>query len=143
MDGARFLRASGWPVNITGLVAHHTCAVVEADARGLGEALRVEFVRRDDLVQDALWRADATTGPGGERLTLEERVAEVVTRYGRGSCVATSMLKVQPFLAQAIERTEFARDERLTATPSMPGRRALPNSSDRRLGLLEEGVIQA
>ena len=130
-------------MNITGLVAHHTCALVEADARGLGEALRAEFVRRDDLVQDALWRADATTGPGGERLTLEERVAEVETRYGRGSCVATSMLKIQPFLAQAIERTEFARDERLTATPSAPSRRALPNSTNRRLGLPKESVIQA
>lgn len=34
IDGARFLRSDGWDESIVNLVAHHSCAVIEAERRG-------------------------------------------------------------------------------------------------------------
>jgi hypothetical protein len=105
IDGARFLRRDGWPDELCNLVAHHSCAVVEAGRRGLGDVLNSEFVDRPGAERDALWTADATTGPDGRSLTVEQRVAEVVERYGPGSLVADCMLAIAPELAAASSRT--------------------------------------
>lgn len=106
LDGARFLRRLGWSDQICGLVAHHSCSYVEADRRGLGVELRAEFADVPGPVRDALWAADATTGPNGETLTLDERVAEVVSRYGEDHLVSECMLLIKPELAAAIARCE-------------------------------------
>lgn len=68
LDGARFLRRSGWLDEVCDLVAHHSCARVEANERGVGRHLAMEFIDWPGPERDALWTADATTGPDGRRL---------------------------------------------------------------------------
>jgi predicted hydrolase (HD superfamily) len=80
LDGARYLREQGWPTQVVYLVAHHSGARFEAAERGMSEELS-EFPFADDPVLDALVTADLTTGPGGERLTYDERIAEILKRY--------------------------------------------------------------
>ena len=75
LDGARFLRRQGADGRLCGLVAHHSCAVIEAEMRGLAEDLLTEFPREESTVSDALTYCDLTTGPDGQRLTVEERLA--------------------------------------------------------------------
>src|SRR4051794_33326546 len=82
LDGARYLRAHGWDDLVCRLVAHHTDAARQADSDRLANQLRAEFAEAEGLEQDVLWTADATTGPNGERLSLDERIAEIGERYG-------------------------------------------------------------
>ncbi len=82
LDGARWLVRAGLDGRVAALVAHHSCALLEAEERGLAEVLRSEFTREETSVADALWYCDMTTGPDGERLTATERIAEIKTRYG-------------------------------------------------------------
>ena len=49
IDGARFLRSDGWDASIVNLVAHHSCAVVEAERRGLLDELNGEFPKDPSL----------------------------------------------------------------------------------------------
>jgi predicted hydrolase (HD superfamily) len=78
LDGARYLHREGWPEEIQNLVAHHSCADVEAAERGLATDLRAEFPDEPCAGRDALWAADATTGPAGQRFSVAERADEVV-----------------------------------------------------------------
>ena len=106
LDGARFLREQGWPVEICDLVAHHTCAKVEARERSVERELRGEFSDHPGPERDALWAADATTGPDGRRVTLAERILEVEQRYGAGHTVSRCIRMIRPELEAAIERTK-------------------------------------
>jgi HD superfamily phosphodiesterase len=82
LDGARWLLCQGFDLRLAGLVAHHSCASYEAAERGLGGALMAEFPLEEFATSDALWFADMTTGPDGQDLTVEERLAEIRERYG-------------------------------------------------------------
>jgi len=82
LDGARFLRAEGWPDETSVLVANHTNAIRQASEVGLADQLRAEFPDEDSIARDILWTADAHTGPSGEPLTIDERIEEVRRRYG-------------------------------------------------------------
>jgi hypothetical protein len=112
LDGARYLRAQGWAEDICRLVAHHTDAARQADTQRLGAELRMEFAEVGGLEQDILWTADATTGPGGERFTLEERIAEISDRYGADHPVTQRMIDSRDILQAAITRTSAATDQR-------------------------------
>jgi putative nucleotidyltransferase with HDIG domain len=79
LDGARYLREHGWPGAVVNLVAHHSGARFEAAERGLSDEL-AEFPFEDTPLLDALCTADLTTGPGGERFTYDERIAEILSR---------------------------------------------------------------
>lgn len=105
LDGARFLRRAGWPDDICNLVAHHSCARVEANERNIGRELLAEFTDTPTPERDALWTADATTGPDGQRMTLDQRVHEVVERYGTDHLVARCMRTIRTELDAAITRT--------------------------------------
>lgn len=61
-------------------MAFHSSAAAEADALGLTEQMR-DFSDERTLVRDLLWYADMTTGPDGEYLTFEHRMADVRRRY--------------------------------------------------------------
>jgi predicted hydrolase (HD superfamily) len=113
LDGARHLQAHGWPAQVVNLVAHHSGARLEAAERGMSEELN-EFPFADDPVLDALVTADLTTGPTGERLTYDERIAEILKRYPADDPVHRTWVKAAPILKEAVQRTE----ERLsTAQP--------------------------
>jgi putative nucleotidyltransferase with HDIG domain len=105
LDGARYLRAQGWADEICRLVAHHTDAARQADAHGLGDQLRAEFRELDGVALDVLWTADATTGPSGQRMTLDERITEIANRYGADHPVTEAMFASRQALEAAIVRT--------------------------------------
>ncbi|RKN24322.1 HD domain-containing protein [Micromonospora musae] len=113
LDGARWLLQMGFGIRIAALVAHHSCASYEADERGLGDVLAAEFPREESPTSDALWFADMTTGPDGQNLSPEERLAEIRERYGPAHLVARFWQKAEPALMEAVRRTEA----RLAAHP--------------------------
>jgi HD superfamily phosphodiesterase len=78
LDGALYLRDHGWPLTAR-LVARHSQARLHAAARGLSLA---EFPPVRGIAQDLLDYADATTGPDGQRMTIDERLAEIAARHG-------------------------------------------------------------
>ncbi|WP_308216296.1 phosphohydrolase [Prauserella aidingensis] len=105
VDGARYLRDHGWPGEIVNLVAHDSGARYEAAERGMSDAL-AEFPCQDGPVMDALVTADLTTGPGGERLTYDERISEILRRYSPEHPVHRTWTKAAPILRASVERTE-------------------------------------
>ncbi|WP_322751209.1 MULTISPECIES: HD domain-containing protein [unclassified Frankia] len=105
VDGARYLaQREDATDRLCALVAHHSCARIEAEERGLSEEL-APWALEDSPVMDALVLADMTTGPKGQRFTFPERVAEIFSRYGDGSVVQRSIARARPVLAASIDRT--------------------------------------
>ena len=76
LDGARYLLSIGASSDLVGAVAHHSCAVFEAEERGLASELQA-FPAPPEAVMDALAYADMTTGPTGRTVTVEDRLAEI------------------------------------------------------------------
>lgn len=111
LDGARYLREQGWPEQLVHLVAHHSGSRFEAEERGLADELAA-FPFEDGPVLDALVCADLTTGPGGEYLTYDERISEILGRYGQDDPVHRTWVKAAPIIREAVNRTE----ERLAKT---------------------------
>ncbi|WP_131769787.1 HD domain-containing protein [Candidatus Protofrankia californiensis] len=105
VDGARFLQQrSDVSRRLCALVAHHSCARIEAEERGLSDVL-ASWELEESPVMDALVFADMTTGPKGQRFTFAERVEEIFSRYGEGSVVHRSIARARPLLGVSIDRT--------------------------------------
>lgn len=105
VDGARFLRRTGWDEEVVRLVAHHSCSRFEAELRGLSDAL-TEFPRPTPELEDALCFCDMTTGPGGERVTVGDRLAEIKARYGEGDVVGRFVEAARGDLVGTVRRVE-------------------------------------
>jgi hypothetical protein len=103
VDGARYVRRCGQE-RLASLVAYHSGARIEAEERGLVEELAT-FEPEEGAVLDALTFADMTTGPRGEPMTLNERVAEILDRYPPDDPVHRSVVRSLPLLDEAIART--------------------------------------
>ena len=104
LDGARFLRGIGCSDRLVNLVAHHSCAVLEAELRGLSDEL-AEFEDEESAIRDALWWADMTTTPDGGDTTVAERIAEIQSRYGPDDVVSRFIRRATGDLGAAAERT--------------------------------------
>ena len=76
--GAQYLDEVGLD-DVAPLVAHHSGAREEARDRGLSH---LDVWRSDDDLLALLTYIDRTTAPNGEPVTLDERRAELVVRYG-------------------------------------------------------------
>jgi putative nucleotidyltransferase with HDIG domain len=105
LDGARHLRTIGVDDRVVALVAHHSCARFEAELRGLGRALDA-FPQEQSVVADALTYADMVTGPSGQPLTVDQRLADIFERYREGSVVHTAIGQAAGELRAAVLRTE-------------------------------------
>jgi putative nucleotidyltransferase with HDIG domain len=105
LDGARFLRARGVDERVVTLVAHHSCATVEAEERGLDDELIAEFARIDGALSDALWFCDMTIGPDGASVAVEQRLTEIRSRYGPGHVVTRFIDRAEGDIRAAAERT--------------------------------------
>ncbi len=103
LDGARFLRDDqhAEPL-LCRLVAHHSCAVIEAEERGLADTLTREFAPPPQPLADALTFCDMTTSPDGERVHVHNRLAEIHDRYGSGHLVSRSIRRATPLILEAV-----------------------------------------
>jgi hypothetical protein len=105
LDGARYLRdVAGADLRICSLVAHHTCACIEARNRGLHAELETEFPPVGGLLADALTFCDMSTTPDGEITDAEDRLAEILERYGDGTLVFDTMTEASPLIFEAVGR---------------------------------------
>jgi hypothetical protein len=129
IDGARYLRdvERADPL-LCRLVAHHSCARIEAAERGLADDLVCEFKPAARGLSDALIYCDMTTGPEGQPMTVEERFAEIHDRYGPDHVVTRALARSAPELAAAAARitrafTGRALAQRLVRVPALAGAR--------------------
>jgi hypothetical protein len=113
LDGARHLRNTrfGDPT-LWALVAHHSCAEIEADERGLGDVLAAEFPLGgvDPFLVSALTYCDMTTGPDGASLGVEERIMEILNRYGPNHVVHRAIARATPILRRQTAEIAAALD---------------------------------
>jgi len=106
LDGARWLRDRGWPIETCRLVAWHTEPLEEARRYGLDGALAAEFDRPPPLAAAALAWADLTSSPNGQRWDAERRLADILERYPAGSIVHDATLATLPALRRAVRTIE-------------------------------------
>ncbi len=103
LDGALYLRDvhHAEPM-LCRLVAHHSCAVIEAEERGLAHILLNEFDPAPQPLADALTFCDMTTSPDGEQVHVHRRLAEIHDRYGSGHLVSRSIRRATPLILEAV-----------------------------------------
>jgi HD domain len=150
LDGARYLRdqTDASPLLCT-LVANHTCADVEAEARGLDAPLLAEFPIGDEpepLLVAAITHCDLSVGPRAEVTTAEARIAEILSRYQPGDVVHRAIQRAQPRLLEQDNRIrrQLAPQPRHPPSPITPGqntaRRGRRTSGGDERGEREESV---
>lgn len=107
LDGAWHLQEDHWPEPFAGLVAHHSAAVLVAAVRGLADPMGCFPATRYAWgpVADALTFADQTTGPDGEVMDVEDRLADMLRRHGPDSPNARAHAQRAPAIRAAVHRT--------------------------------------
>jgi len=107
LDGARYLSdvQHATPM-LCRLVAHHSCAVIEAEERDLADVLRREFQPPPQPLADALTFCDMTTSPDGEPVNVDRRLAEILHRYGTGHLVSRSIRRATPMILRAVSQVQ-------------------------------------
>ncbi|MFH8802161.1 HD domain-containing protein [Streptomyces sp. NPDC017936] len=109
LDGARYLRdVARANERVVRLVAHHSCAWMEAEARGLREDLESEFPRDLPHLDDALCFCDMSTTPDGTPTDPVDRIDEITDRYGADSLIGKFIRRAEPEIlactARVLER---------------------------------------
>jgi HD superfamily phosphodiesterase len=105
LDGARYLSDTPQADDLLcRLVAHHSCAVIEAAHRRLDGVLLREFAPVGGELADALIYCDLTTGPDGQRMSVEQRLVEIRSRYGLEDPVRRALAWSAPELTGAVQR---------------------------------------
>jgi hypothetical protein len=105
LDGARWLRDRGRPMESCRLVAWRT-AWVEAQLRGVDADLAAEFEPPPALVAAALSSPGPTSSPTGARWTIERRLADILRRTAAGSVVHPATVAFRPGLREAAGEIE-------------------------------------
>ena len=107
LDGARYLRdAQHTDALLCRLVAHHSCAIIEARERGLADVLSFEFELAPHFLSCVLTYCDMTTSPDGELVPAGRRLAEIQQRYGPGHLVSRSIQRATPMILRAVEQVQ-------------------------------------
>lgn len=105
LDGAVWLAERGWRSEVVALVARHSGAITEAEERGLADGLQtLPAPHPRDL--DVLNFCDLTSGPTGEPMTVDERVAEILDRYPAEDPVHRAVLRSRTELAACVARVK-------------------------------------
>lgn len=108
LDGARHLQALSLPDTVVRLVAHHTTADAEARERWLGDALAEYPPAPEDLAEILLY-SDMHVGPAGEEFTIEERIAEIHSRYAEASPASRALDRYREHIEAVDRRIEALR----------------------------------
>ncbi|WP_052357439.1 HD domain-containing protein [Actinomadura welshii] len=117
LDGARYLRDThDANTHLCRLVAHHSCAIIEARERGLAEPLTDEFPPPTTWMIRALTYCDMTTTPDGNPVAVDVRLAEIVNRYGPDHVVTRVIRNARPDLIEAVRAVQ--REACRASTPS-------------------------
>ena len=112
--------------------------MIEAAERGLAADLLREFQPVPADLADALIYSDMTTGPGGQPTPVEQRLAEIQSRYGPGHLVSRSISQASPHLIAAVQRVEERKAD-FGRSGSRDPERALPDTRDGMgAGLVED-----
>ena len=107
LDGARYLRdAQHADAMLCRLVAHHSCAIIEAGERGLADVLRIEFEPAPHALSSVLTYCDMTTSPDGKLVLVDRRLAEIQQRYGQGHLVSRSIQRATPMVLRAVQEVQ-------------------------------------
>ena len=107
LDGARYLRdAHHADAMLYRLVAHHSCAIIEAEERGLADAPSLEFEPAPQVLSSVLTFCDMTISPDGDLVPVEKRLAEIHHRYGPGHLVSRSIRRATPMILRAVEQVQ-------------------------------------
>jgi hypothetical protein len=88
------------------LVAHHSCAIIEAGERGLADVLSLEFEPAPPALSSVLTYCDMATSPNGELVPAEKRLAEIQQRYGPVHLVSRSIQRATPMILRAVEQVQ-------------------------------------
>jgi hypothetical protein len=105
LDGACYLRdVQHADAMLCRLVAHHSCAIIEAGERGLADVLALEFEPAPYVLSSVLTCCDMTTSPAGEPVPVDTRLAEIHHRYGPGHLVSRSIQRATPMILRAVEQ---------------------------------------
>ena len=105
LDGARYLRdAQHADAMLCRLIAHHSCAIIEAGERGLADVLSSEFEPAPYVLASVLTCCDMTTSPDGQPVPADRRLAEIHDRYGSGHLVSRSIQRATPMILRAVEQ---------------------------------------
>ncbi|WP_338741523.1 HD domain-containing protein [Actinomadura luteofluorescens] len=109
LDGARYIRDSHRAdPQLCRLVAHHSCALIEARERGLAHELASEFAMgAPDLTQKLIF-CDMTTTPDGDQVSVQGRLSEIRKRYGPSDLVTRFTYLAEPHLVGAVRAVERA-----------------------------------
>lgn len=101
LDGARHLRdVLGADAMVCRLVAHHSCAVIEAAERGIS-SLADEFPLPSQDLLEAVTYCDLTAGVDGRPVEVDERLTEILTRYPADHVVHRSVTRARPTLLES------------------------------------------
>ena len=103
LDGARYLQSLGVDAHVVNLVAHHSCAAIEAQEREFDKAL-AEFSMGSPALIDGLIFCDMTVSPDGLPVSVDDRIGEILTRYGPDSVVGHFIARAEPELRAAVHR---------------------------------------
>ncbi|WP_329370219.1 HD domain-containing protein [Streptomyces sp. NBC_00669] len=116
LDGARYLReVAHADERVVRLVAHHSCAWMEAEARGLVAELG-EFAHGAPELDDALCYCDMNTTPDGTPTNPIDRINEITSRYGPESLIGTFIRRAEPEILASTARVL----ERVAAVKRQP-----------------------
>lgn len=114
LDGARYLRdVADADERVVHLVAHHSHAWMEAEARGMRAELEGEFPRESTYLNDALCYCDMNTTPDGTPTNPVDRINEIAGRYGAESLIGTFIRRAEPEIlastARVLEKVAAAK----------------------------------
>lgn len=107
IDGARYLRRARWSEAVVSLVAYHSGASFEAAERGLSLEL-ADFAEPAQDLQDILTLVDMTTSPTGDRVSVDERLSEILARYPADDPVHRAVTRSGPILRESAARAAAA-----------------------------------
>ena len=103
VDGAAWLEEQGAPPGVVALVAFHSGAQFEAEERGLGDVL-ARFPEPDPDQLDVLTLIDMSTSPLGRRISVQERLAEILERYPDDDPVHRAVSRSCSYLEESASR---------------------------------------
>jgi len=111
LDGALFAQSQGFAKPIVAAVLYHSGAreTAQRTRPDLAASYRENdrfLTKVDQLFIDLVTYCDLHTSPTGAEVSLEERVKDVVRRYGEGHEVSRMMLRNMPLYEETVARVK-------------------------------------